>query len=433
MKYKESRYNCVIEKDGYTLIYNSLANKFYKALCTYREIKKESLVEHKLKISNEIDEEKLAFTKFIRLQEDNSRLQLIILPTMDCNFRCTYCYEEKISEFMSEEVQSAIINYVRQNIRGKKEISISWFGGEPLLCKNIVTHICSEVKKMANYYHIQFHSGMTTNGYLLDCETFRQLLQHNIREYQITLDGNQETHNITRPLRSGAGSYLRILENLKSIRDNVKTRNFNIVVRVNMTKDSLDEFQEIVQQIYEEFGADRRFQFYFKEVGDYGGDNVTKMKEQLISDPTGIEQKLLQCPYQFNLQSQYNMFSWNPMCYAACHYSHVIKPNGDIAKCTVYFSHPNNQIGKLMPNGSMIFNEKQYHWDLVGLEAYKSKKCGDCPFYANCFHAGCPSQQAVKGEAIQSDTNCSLKERMYQAIEVMYRHNPEVFIELERI
>ena len=47
------------------------------------------------------------------------------------------------------------------------------------------------------------HAQITTNGYLLDVETFKKLLKCNIYSYEITLDGFESDHNKNRPLKNG--------------------------------------------------------------------------------------------------------------------------------------------------------------------------------------------------------------------------------------
>lgn len=44
---------------------------------------------------------------------------------------------------------------------------------------------------------------MTTNGYLLDKDKFEQLMEYEVRSFQITLDGTAETHDRYRAGRFG--------------------------------------------------------------------------------------------------------------------------------------------------------------------------------------------------------------------------------------
>ena len=97
------------------------------------------------------------------------------------------------------------------------------------------------------------HAQITTNGYLLDVETFKKLLKCNIYSYEITLDGFESDHNKNRSLKNGNGSYNIILNNLRAIRDEVKSRVFQIVIRVNLTKTTLDKFVEFCDFLKKDF------------------------------------------------------------------------------------------------------------------------------------------------------------------------------------
>ena len=57
----------------------------------------------------------------------------IILPTLGCNARCVYCYEEGMKPVtMTPETVEQVIRYILDTHEGDK-VHLSWFGGEPLL------------------------------------------------------------------------------------------------------------------------------------------------------------------------------------------------------------------------------------------------------------------------------------------------------------
>jgi uncharacterized protein len=60
-------------------------------------------------------------------------LQLIILPTEQCNFRCVYCYELFDYGLIRQEVVEWIKNLLIARKSSLKYLSVSWFGGEPLI------------------------------------------------------------------------------------------------------------------------------------------------------------------------------------------------------------------------------------------------------------------------------------------------------------
>jgi len=73
---------------------------------------------------------------FYALRDDV--LNLTILPTEQCNFRCFYCYESFKLGKMSKETSDSILKLVQKRASTLKILTIGWFGGEPLMAKDIV-------------------------------------------------------------------------------------------------------------------------------------------------------------------------------------------------------------------------------------------------------------------------------------------------------
>src|SRR5436305_15124639 len=59
-------------------------------------------------------------------------MQLILLASEDCNFRCTYCYEDFARGTMKPAVRAGIKKLVEKRIKTLGQLDINWFGGEPL-------------------------------------------------------------------------------------------------------------------------------------------------------------------------------------------------------------------------------------------------------------------------------------------------------------
>lgn len=81
------------------------------------------------------DDEYVVRSQFITqsVQHDKSRLNLIIAPTLNCNFNCPYCFEnDKRASTMSDSTINDLIDFIK-SFEGIKEMSLTWYGGEPLL------------------------------------------------------------------------------------------------------------------------------------------------------------------------------------------------------------------------------------------------------------------------------------------------------------
>jgi len=65
-------------------------------------------------------------------------LNIVLVPGLDCNFKCPYCFEkvngtENLFETNLEAYFSALRLYTKNNFKNYETVEISLFGGEPLL------------------------------------------------------------------------------------------------------------------------------------------------------------------------------------------------------------------------------------------------------------------------------------------------------------
>jgi uncharacterized protein len=177
------------------------------------------------------------------LCEESSTLFLVITPTNTCNMSCPYCYQGDKSakgsdtKYLSKENMDALKNLVHNAIykphaQPIKEINVEWFGGEPLVRKNIIEDFSDYVTNLADKNNIGYKAKIITNGTLLDAPTWDMLYRSRVNDIQITIDGNRDMHNQMRMYVSGKGTYDKILDNLVIMPEN----KFAAVIRINGDK-----------------------------------------------------------------------------------------------------------------------------------------------------------------------------------------------------
>lgn len=173
-----SKYNYLFktERFGY-LLFNSLSNIFLhipessvptlKGLQLHPEKitdleNQDQLLQYKVIVDNDFDEISLLKASESIARYSPNTLGLVIAPTLGCNFRCSYCYESnKQTTLMDSNVQDAIVNYVRER-KQFKNLDVTWYGGEPLLCMNIIEKLSSDFINL----NLNYSAGIITNGYL---------------------------------------------------------------------------------------------------------------------------------------------------------------------------------------------------------------------------------------------------------------------------
>lgn len=305
----------------------------------------------------------------------NERLQLIIYPTELCNFRCVYCYEDHKGANMSPDVVLRIKKFLKQRVPSLKVLEIEWFGGEPLLTKDIVIDISSYAKELCEQHNIVFYAYLTTNGYLLDYETFCKLCKINILTYQITFDGDRENHNNFR-IKAGKkhDTFDEIMTNVLATRKAVF--DFSFVIRCHITSLNRESIKSLLTRLEDILANDKRYYIHLKEVSALGGPNDSELC-LLKRDEVKSEIELIKKQYtklQFiNIEEEY-------ICYAAKPNSFAIRSNGDIIKCTVAMNDIVNHVGHIESDGTLAIVQDKYVKWFIGLEEM-DRDYLSCPYY----------------------------------------------------
>jgi uncharacterized protein len=91
---------------------------------------------------------------------------------------------------------------------------IVFFGGEPMLCKNLIRELVAYGRDMERYQAGRFHFKITTNGMLLDPEFMEFAMREDIF-VAMSFDGIQPVQDAHRRVAGGAGTFEMLLPRLK--------------------------------------------------------------------------------------------------------------------------------------------------------------------------------------------------------------------------
>ncbi|MCC7332514.1 MAG: 4Fe-4S cluster-binding domain-containing protein [Flavobacteriales bacterium] len=276
----------------------------------------------------------------------NKSLRLILFITEQCNFRCVYCYEDfklgKIEDCVVEGIKNLIINRASE----LSSLHLSFFGGEPLLNKKAVIEISSWAKEFCEDKEITYIGDITTNGYSLDKNIFESLLDSGVTAFQITIDGEKNTHDKLRPTVNGKSTFDKIYSNLLVMANSQK--NFWCTFRFNIADSNFESVKSFIIENSIPFTNDDRFTFHFHPI--FGMPKLVLTKEEQI-----IELKTLATSKRLKFDNH----DENGMCYAAKANSFVIRANGVVQKCTVALNSDINNIGKINKDGTMDINQRK--------------------------------------------------------------------------
>ena len=260
---KMSQFNIIRNFGMDTVVFNtlyrsmvSLPNEFYEeVLCNIKEIKIDKLSENMLilkekgMILEESTNEYKLYNYYYNLNRYNSGfLSITLLVTEKCNFKCTYCYEDNsknhvINEDLFNNIED-VINDI-YSITPFKFLDFNFFGGEPLLEINKIVTLSKRITKYCELKNIKYQMHIVTNGYLLNEKNLEILKNARIKSLQITLDGSEKNHNGFRMLKSGEGTYKKILENLLHAID----FDFEITLNINYNDSSIKSTKELLIDI----------------------------------------------------------------------------------------------------------------------------------------------------------------------------------------
>lgn len=326
--------------------------------------------------------------------KDNG-FSLTILPTLDCNFRCTYCYQEHQNKVMTTEVEEAVVRLVEERIRPNEPLRITWFGGEPLLSLKKILRLTEKFEQICEQRESSYSAGMITNGFLLSRKVTQQLRNAKVGFLQITLDGVKEAHDKKRFLSNGMGTYDRIMRNIENAVNDLATEDgpsIWISIRINVDKHNYTEVSLLLDEL-EQRGLKGKIGVYVAQVREYT-DICNSVGGSCFSDQeyTAIEVEL----YQQFISRGFKVTKYPSVrfgyCTADSPNSVVVGPDGALYGCWSDVG-TTNMIGHLLQQ-----NGKHYprFIEYLSWDPFAKKECVECEILPICM-GGCPYQAIRKG------------------------------------
>jgi len=404
---KRSRYNRIFEaSDGTWLAFNSWSTAlaeldpedvpFIQAILAdpdgvpcdsahKREIR-EALIEGHFLLEDGDDELAALQVEMMRDRFRTDRLYLTIAPTLDCNFRCDYCYEEHFRVTMSRSVQEALLRWVEERSRRIELLHVTWFGGEPTLpgAMQVLENLSTRFQALAGEREFVYQAQLVTNGYLLDRRRMEKLAALAVKEVQITLDGPPAEHDRRRFLAGGQGTFERIVRNMKETVDLAQFQ-----TRINVDRRNAGAALEVVELLARE-GIAAKARPYLAQV-TAAGTVCGNIQESCFSSEdfahTEVEiyreaarRKLPLSRYPFRLTGAF--------CTADRAEAYVIAPSGAIFKCWHEVTlGPDLAIGHLVDGSQPFHRTNEAAW--LAWTPMDKSECRSCSVLPLC-HGGCP-------------------------------------------
>ena len=404
--YKKSRFNIELLKEkGYTVLFNTFSKEYIKINSDREKFENlffdtsnpevpEELAKGHFIVDSSCNEDLLCDELYYRETIADTSLWYTIIPTRNCNFNCFYCCQPHVKQTMSDETIDLITRSLRKNLKNYSSFIISFFGGEPLIEYGKVIKILDDSMEVCRKLSRNFTAYMTTNGYNLSPEVFKELLKRHVIYYHITLDGPPSVHDTHRPLASGNPSFQKIIDNLTGIRESARSNTFHITLRTNITRSIYENIDEFVDILARNFSNDSRFNIYWRWVEDFGGDRINEHRDEFVTMDKVFKamDKIHNAGLSLYNDVIYNAKKGALVCEASKQNYYVIDYDGTLLKCTHWDKPEVATVGSIKPNGDFLLNREREAFYTLKVP---KEKCRKCYFEPLCHGKSCSIRNII--------------------------------------
>ena len=171
------------------------------------------------------------------------QLNITVMLTEACNLACKYCYQAKSPRRLTSEHARRLVAFVRNKAEHYDATHIHWFGGEPLLEHEMMFTLAAKITKEARSLGKRFDHSITTNASLITPSLAARLKEAGITHVQITLDGDDISHDKLRIDRKNKGSFKSVSSGLSAC----LASDIPVYVRVNLNRLTVDRVPMLLE------------------------------------------------------------------------------------------------------------------------------------------------------------------------------------------
>lgn len=400
---KLSKYNFLSKHEGATLFFNACTcalaivdENFLRVLDdinsgTYDESKYDPKLIDDMKTSGCIiddDVDELSRLEFYRniAKYDTTRLGLTIAPTLDCNFRCKYCFERHPKGVMSEEVQSALLKFVENRLHSVRNFSVTWYGGEPLLTKNIIYKLSENFLELCRQKNVEYNAFIITNASLMDDADIEHFKRCKINGAQITIDGPKDVHDKRRRNIDGASTFDHLIDRVNVLLNN----DFDVIVRINIDKENIDRVDELLDTLKERLDRYQNVKIDFGQVSTFTDIcrsiesdcyNNAQYADMMIPLYSKVEAR----GFTVNKMFVYPSTRANYCCVDYVN-SFVVDNHGQLFRCWNHVGNTKKSCGNIADFDQAPLRDNYLSW--IEWNPLRHEKCRECKYLPLCM-GGC--------------------------------------------
>lgn len=155
--------------------------------------------------------------------------------TSRCNLRCLHCYNGS-GECSAGDMGRAALLRAADALISLKSFNLCLCGGEPLCCPDLLpllTHLRGRVPRIS----------MVTNGFALDDNWAKLLVEHGVTAVQVSLDGAYAWQHDS--LRGTAGSFERAIQAIRALKKAGMPQVVCAILPNQLNVDSMPEYVQL--------------------------------------------------------------------------------------------------------------------------------------------------------------------------------------------
>ncbi|WP_420548085.1 TIGR04463 family radical SAM/SPASM RiPP maturase [Curvivirga sp.] len=401
----QSKYNIFIPIKGdangdRSLVYNTLTGAYavwdQNDIDTYNDLERSRLLVNDPRltnfinagymVANDTDETGELEQRYMAARHDSQTMVMTIAPIMACNFACEYCFQgaDKPVKKMSDLVQDALLQYLDKVLPTLKVLSISWYGGEPLMGLKTIEELTVKMKELCKKHDVQYTAFIVTNGYFLDGKTAKKLHKLDVTSCQVTFDGAAESHDERRYLLSGRPTYERIAKNIGEV---INQTPIQVSIRVNIDHHNKDNIKHLMDDLKSRgFNHRTNLGIYFAPI-----ESITEACHSCNDISMGkneyaiMEAELYRYAFEAGLTGLPRPPMMHGNCAAVRQNGLVLLPTGELHKCWDTVNDTTLKIGTIFEPEAAF--ESAIHNEWMSWSPFNNDTCRGCKILPNCTGA----------------------------------------------
>lgn len=403
MKYKRSIYNIIANEGGKSFVWNTLSgavavlddNLLAYISSEVTDINHceelESLRENHFIVPEAFDEYNFVLERADRMMEEAEpeNMFLVIAPTLNCNYRCQYCFENQRTSFssMSQRVIVDTKNFIRKKVDRNchlKCLQVTWFGGEPLLRLAEIEEMEIFFANLCEKRNIEYRSSLITNGRFLNQHAIDVLLRTHIRKLQISFDGTETTYCQSK--QASVEDYRITLSNVKMAAQS----GLPILIRINIRNNDFSPAYQLSDLLLGEMELSRMIKIYPAFVNEGPVESRAEMYRRFVDLEHSFAQYIFD---HYSADNYFNKlaFAHGIPCSLSCNGNVCIGPNGELYKCEHHFGQMEYVVGNIYQNTAESFENEYYQ---ITKQSLHKEDCRCCPVFPICM-GGCPNSMIL--------------------------------------